>query len=50
VALSIAASAGVIALHGGMLAMVLAQVALLPAIAVWRVMREDSKQEAQKDR
>jgi hypothetical protein len=48
-ALSIAASAGVIGLHGGLLAMVLAQVALLLVIAVWRAWREDSKKRETQD-
>lgn len=43
VALSIAASAIVIAMHRGYMAMVLAQLALLPAIAVWRLWRHGDR-------
>ena len=47
IALSIGASALVILLGDGALMMALGQLALLPAIALWRVWREDSKQEAE---
>lgn len=44
-ALSLAVSAAVVKLHGGYMAMALGQLALLPAIAIWRVWRHGDRVE-----